>query len=72
MDQAAAPTAAAPAAPQSTGVAFEDGLGERRRVTDPVSRDTLEVLCLRGELTAVPAFEFALRERVSRSSFGSQ
>ena len=35
-------------------------------MTDPTSGDTLEVLCLRGELTAVPVFEFALRERVSR------
>jgi hypothetical protein len=45
--------------------AFTDGLGVRRRTTDPVRRDPIELLCLRGDLTAVPSFEFALRERVS-------
>lgn len=45
---------------------FRDGLGERRQVTDPSGKDTLELLCLRSELSAVPSFEFALRERVSR------
>src|SRR5512142_1749806 len=44
---------------------FRDGLGERRHVTNPAGNDTVEVLCLRGELTSVPSFEFALRERVS-------
>ena len=47
-------------------VLFQDGLGERRRASDPAGNETLEVLCLRAELTAVPSFEFALRERVSR------
>jgi hypothetical protein len=46
--------------------AFEDGLGKRRHVGDPAGSTTFEVLCLRDELTAVPAFEFALRERASR------
>ena len=32
----------------------------------PAGSDALDVLCLRNELTAVPSFEFALRERVSR------
>jgi len=44
---------------------FRDGLGERRRIVQ-ASGDTIELLCLRRELTAVPSFEFALRERASR------
>ena len=47
-------------------VAFVDGLGERHHVLDPSGSETLEVLCVRDELAAVPSFEFALRERVSR------
>jgi serine/threonine protein kinase len=46
-------------------VTFRDGLGERRHVVDPTGSEALEVLCLRGELSSVPSFEFALRERVS-------
>jgi hypothetical protein len=49
-----------------TSATFEDGLGERHQVLDPARRETVEMLCLRGDLTAVPSFEFALRERVSR------
>jgi serine/threonine protein kinase len=60
MDSAVA-RAASPAA-----VLFEDGLGVRRHILDQATNETLEMLCLRGELTAVPSFEFALRERVSR------
>src|SRR5437867_4922607 len=44
---------------------FRDGLGERRRVVQ-ASGDTIELLCLSRQLTAVPSFEFALRERASR------
>src|SRR5207247_8370190 len=44
---------------------FRDGLGERRRITQ-AGGDTIELLCLRRELTTVPSFEFALRERASR------
>jgi hypothetical protein len=44
---------------------FEDGLGERHLVVDR-AHETVEMLCLRSELTSVPSFEFALRERVSR------
>ncbi|HXI29296.1 MAG TPA: PEGA domain-containing protein [Vicinamibacterales bacterium] len=44
---------------------FTDGLGVRRRTTDPARHEPIELLCLRGDLTAVPSFEFALRERVS-------
>src|SRR5262245_40951993 len=59
MDPALAPGFA------STPSGFRDGLGDRRRVID-ASGDTLELLCLRRELTATPSFEFALRERASR------
>lgn len=45
--------------------AFEDGLGKRHHTTD-AGNQPLEVLTLRQELTAVPSFEFALRERASR------
>jgi PEGA domain len=57
------------------GITFQDGLGERRQTVDPAGAggpgapgaiDAIEVLCLRGELTEVPAFEFALRERAGR------
>lgn len=44
---------------------FRDGLGERRLTTDATGQ-ARELLCIRAELTAVPAFEFALRERVAR------
>src|SRR5262245_8838618 len=55
-------------APGSTPkpVVFQDGLGERRRISDISGADTIEQLCLRSELTAIPSFEFALRERASR------
>jgi hypothetical protein len=57
--------AAVPIAPEPE-VVFRDGLGERRHVSDPSGHETLEVLSLRSDLAAVPSFEFALRERVSR------
>jgi len=60
MDSAAV-RASTPAA-----VLFQDGLGERRQIFDQTTNETLEMLWLRAELTAVPSFEFALRERVSR------
>jgi PEGA domain-containing protein len=56
---------AAAFASEPTGVVFQDGIGERHQVVDPAG-DALEVLCLRSELTDVPAFEFALRERTGR------
>ncbi|HKT81168.1 MAG TPA: hypothetical protein VJP86_13170, partial [Vicinamibacterales bacterium] len=59
MERAAVSASAPPA------VTFRDGLGERRHVVDPTGSEALEVLCLRGELSSVPSFEFALRERVS-------
>ena len=52
----------------SAAVVFRDGLGERRLIVEPSGNGTLEMLCLSGELTAIPSFEFALRERVSRLS----
>jgi hypothetical protein len=47
-------------------IVFRDAFGERRRIAAPTGNEALDVLCLRSELTAVPSFEFALRERVSR------
>jgi hypothetical protein len=49
----------------SVPIVFQDALGERRRL-DGNGADPVEVLCLRSELTAIPSFEFALRERASR------
>jgi serine/threonine protein kinase len=60
MERAALPLSSPPTD------AFVDGLGERRQVVDPTGNETIELLCLRNELAAVPSFEFALRERVSR------
>jgi hypothetical protein len=48
-----------------TVIAFTDGLGDRHH-TDGPGNEPLEILTLRPDLTSVPAFEFALRERVSR------
>ena len=47
-------------------IVYQDGLGERRRISDVSGADTIEQLCLRSDLTAIPSFEFALRERASR------
>jgi serine/threonine protein kinase len=58
------PALASGTSPKS--VVFHDGLGERRRISDVSGAETIEQLCLRGELTAIPSFEFALRERASR------
>jgi hypothetical protein len=46
-------------------VVFQDGLGERRH-TSGAGNQPLEVLILHEELTAVPAFEASLRERVEQ------
>ena len=45
---------------------FVDGLGERALAADATTGELLQVLRLRPELTAVPSFEFALRERTAR------
>ena len=48
---------------------FEDGLGRRYRPAARLESDApLEILCFRHEITDVPSFEFALRERVARFS----
>jgi hypothetical protein len=62
MDPAHAPVGA-PAM-----VTFHDGLGERQRGVDRARNESIEILSLRGALTAVPSFEFSLRERVSHLS----
>src|SRR4051812_29863512 len=56
------PALASASAPVPVG--FEDGFGTRRLAVDRARNETVEMLCLRGELTAVPSFEFALRERL--------
>ncbi len=55
---------ASPATPLPP-VVFEDGLGQRRRVVG-ARNQTLSVLFLDGELTTDPAFETALRERLTQ------
>src|SRR5580700_10636072 len=50
----------------STRVVFKDSLGERRQIPDPGGAAALELLCLSGQLTSAPSFEFALRERAGR------
>jgi serine/threonine protein kinase len=56
----------------STPLAFHDGLGQRR-LSVSAKNESIELLALREELTAVSSFEFALRDRVSRlSSFQSE
>src|SRR6187455_2264719 len=63
MGQSAAPAADVPV------LGFEDGLGRRYRVRSGGDRDAHpELLCFRPELTEIPSFESALRERVSHVS----
>ena len=45
---------------------FADGLGERVVAADATTGELLQILRMRPELTAVPSFEFALRERTAR------
>jgi len=45
---------------------FSDGLGERVVAADGATGELLQILRLRPQLTAVPSFEFALRERTAR------
>lgn len=59
IDRAAVSTGPVP------GRSFDDGLGHRRQTMDASGEGT-EFLCLRPELSTVPSFEFALRERVAR------
>ena len=60
MDKALAPLT------PSTTIVFRDGLGERRRVTDPTGTESVDIWYLTSELAGVPALEAGLRERVSR------
>ena len=45
---------------------FADGIGERVAATDAATGELLQILRVRPELSAVPSFEFALRERTAR------
>ncbi len=45
---------------------FADGLGERVVAAHATTGELLQILRLRPSLTAVPSFEFALRERTAR------
>lgn len=45
---------------------FADGLGARVVTADGATGELLQILHLRPALTAVPSFEFALRERAAR------
>lgn len=45
---------------------FSDGLGERVVAADGATGELLQILRLKPALTAVPSFEFALRERAAR------
>ena len=45
---------------------FCDGLGERVVAADGATGELLQILRIRPALTAVPSFEFALRERAAR------
>jgi serine/threonine protein kinase len=48
----------------SDDLLFKDGLGDRLLIRDRHGRPTDECLSIRPELSAVPAFEFALNERL--------
>ena len=61
MDQVLTP----PLTP-STAVVFRDGLGERRRVTDPTGHEAVDLWYVTGELSSNAALEAGLRDRVSR------
>ena len=45
---------------------FCDGLGERVVAADGATGELLQILRVRPALSAVPSFEFALRERAAR------
>jgi hypothetical protein len=45
---------------------FSDGVGERVVAADGATGELLQILRLRPSITAVPSFEFALRERAAR------
>jgi len=45
---------------------FSDGLGDRVVTADATTAELVQILRINPALTAVPSFEFALRERVAR------
>jgi hypothetical protein len=45
---------------------FSDGIGDRVLSADPSTGEHIQLLRINPSLTAVPSFEFALRERVAR------
>ncbi len=45
---------------------FSDGIGDRVVSADPSTGEHIQLLRINPALTAVPSFEFALRERVAR------
>jgi hypothetical protein len=51
---------------QAEAPLFTDGLGDRVVAVDAATGDLLQILRVRPQLTAVPSFEFALRERAAR------
>jgi hypothetical protein len=51
---------------QAEAPLFADGLGDRTVTADGATGELLQVLHLKPALTAVPSFEFALRERAAR------
>jgi hypothetical protein len=53
---------------QSKTLAFRDGLGDRFVSSDNATGAPVQILRLRSDMTEVPAFEFALRERTARLS----
>jgi hypothetical protein len=59
----------AAAASHTAVLGFEDGVGRRYLVDTGSALDARpEILCFRHELTEIPSFEFALRERVAHLS----
>ena len=54
------------AAPVAEAPLFSDGIGDRVVSSDATSAELVQVLRINPALTAVPSFEFALRERVAR------
>ena len=60
MDQALASSLA-----PSPTIVFRDGLGERRRVTDPTGSECVDLWYLAGELST-PAVEAGVRDRVNQ------
>jgi hypothetical protein len=57
---------ASPRAAGADAPLFADGLGDRHVATDASTGELLQILSLRPALTAVPSFEFAVRERTAR------